>query len=206
MEMIMHEIVGCVEDVPDSGRRVDGSERKEGPPVPNAVGTAETSACKQGRETRMRLLVSDPVQLIRQGIRRVLAGQRDIVIIGEEEGGPRTAEAAAKLLPDVVFLGVDRLWAETLEIVEQIDRRVPGCRVVLLADDATVANLLEAAGAGAGGLVPRMASVHHLAETVRTAAKGEWPLEPRLLGELLVQLTSGGRPIPDLAPEALHPG
>lgn len=173
--------------------------------MPSGAETGDMSASERGSDRRIRVLISDPVELVRQGIRRVLAGQRDIVIVGEEEGGPRASELAAKLLPDVVLMGTDRIRPETLEIVEQIDRGVPRCRIVLMADDATVGDLLEAVVAGAGGLLLKRAGVHRLTEAVRTAARGEWPLESKLVGDLLAQLTSGGRPIPSLTPEPLHP-
>lgn len=172
--------------------------------MPNAVAKDDTSASERSTDARIRVLISDPVELVRQGIRRVLAGQRDIGIVGEE-GGSRTPEAAARLLPDVVLVGVGRIGAETLGIVDEIARQVPLCRVVLLADDATVAELLDVVAAGAGGLLLKTAGVHHLTEGVRTAARGEWPLEPRLAGELLEQLTRGGRPVAGLALEPVHP-
>jgi DNA-binding NarL/FixJ family response regulator len=171
--------------------------------VPNGVTKDDTSASERRTDARIRVVISDPVELVRQGIRRVLAGQRDIVIIGEE-GASRTPELAAKLLPDVLLMGVGRIGAETLGIVDEVARQAPQCRVVLLADDATVGDLLEAVAAGAGGLLLKRVGVHHLADGVRTAAKGEWALEPRLAGELLEQLTRGGRPIPGLALEPVH--
>lgn len=60
--------------------------------MPDQAATPQTSAPKPGARTRVRVLVSDSVELVRQGVRRVLAGQRDITIVDEADSEPRTVD------------------------------------------------------------------------------------------------------------------
>jgi len=152
------------------------------------------------------VLVSDSVELVRQGIRRVLAAQRDITIVDEADSEPRAVELTLRCLPDVVLMGVHHIQRETLRAVTEIRRQVPACRVILLADEASVPDLLEAAAAGARGLLLKRLSVPRLAEAVRTAVAGGWPLEPALVYDLLQHLIARGEMGPGFVGESLQPG
>lgn len=173
--------------------------------MPDSTTREQTSAAEPRVETRVRVLVSDSVELVRQGIRRVLAGQRDITIVGEADREPQAVELTLRHLPDVVLMGVHRIQAETLQAVVEIRRRAPACHVILIADEASVPDLLEAAAAGARGLLLKRLSVPRLAEAVRTTMAGGWPLEPALVCDLLHHLIVKGETGPVIAGESLQP-
>lgn len=174
--------------------------------VPDSTSRVQTSASEPGVETRVRVLVSDSVELVRQGIRRVLAGQRDITIVDEANSEPRAVELTLSGLPDVVLMGVHHIQGETLRAVAEIRRRAPACQVILIADEASVPDLLEAAAAGARGLLLKRLSVPRLAEAVRTTVAGGWPLEPALVCNLLQHLVARGEMGPAVVGESLQPG
>lgn len=173
--------------------------------MPDQAATPQTSAPEPGARTRVRVLVSDSVELVRQGVRRVLASQRDITIVDEADSEPRTVDLTLRHLPDVVLIGVHHIQGETLRAVAEIRRRLPACHVILLADEASVPDLLEAAAAGARGLLLKRLSVSRLAEAVRTAVAGGWPLEPALVRDLLQHLIARGETGPGIIGESLQP-
>ncbi|MGB6837848.1 MAG: response regulator transcription factor [Dehalococcoidia bacterium] len=173
--------------------------------MPDQAATPQTSAPEPGARTRVRVLVSDSVELVRQGVRRVLAGQRDITIVDEADSESRTVDLTLRHLPDVVLIGVHHIQGETLRAVAEIRRRLPACHVILLADEASVPDLLEAAAAGARGLLLKRLSVSRLAEAVRTAVAGGWPLEPALVRDLLQHLIARGETGPGIIGESLQP-
>jgi len=174
--------------------------------VPDSTSRAQTSAQEPGVETRVRVLISDSVELVRQGIRRVLAGQRDITIVDQADSEARAVELTLHCLPEVVLMGVHHIQNETLQAVAEIRRQAPACHVILLADEASVPDLLDAAAAGARGLLLKRLSVPRLAEAVRTTVAGGWPLEPALVRDLLQHLIAGNESGPGIAGESLQPG
>jgi DNA-binding NarL/FixJ family response regulator len=173
--------------------------------VPGSASKAQTLAPEPGAVTRIRVLLSDSVELVRQGIRRVLANQRDITVVDEADSEPHAVELTLRHLPDVVLMGVHRIQGETLRALAEIQQRVPACCVILIADEASVPDLLEAAAAGARGLLLKHLSVPRLAEAVRTAAAGGWPLEPALVRDLLQHLIARGEVDPGVVGESLQP-
>lgn len=54
----------------------------------------------------LRILIVDDEPLARRGIRQLLAGEPDIVVIGECRNGREAVEALQRLSPDLVFLDV----------------------------------------------------------------------------------------------------
>lgn len=153
--------------------------------MPDQAATPQASAPEPRPRTRVRVLLSDSVEVVRQGVRRVLAGQRDITIVDEADTEPPTVDLTLRHLPDVVLMGVRHIQGETLRAVAEIRRWVPCCHVILIADEASVPDLLEAAAAGARGFLLKRLSVLRLAEAVPTAVVGGWPLEPALVRDLL---------------------
>jgi DNA-binding NarL/FixJ family response regulator len=172
-----------------------------------AITKTEDDAAPSQRESDapIRVLISDPAELIRQGIRRVLGTEDDIAIVEEEARGLAAEDLVSRLSPDVVLLGLDRIGPQTLEMIGNTSKRAPSCRIVLLVGEATVGELLDAAAAGASGLLLRDSRGGQLAQAIRTAAEGEWSLEPRMVTELVTRLTIGGRPMPILVDKPLHP-
>ena len=52
----------------------------------------------------IRVLLADDHALVRQGFRRILEDEPDIVVAGEASGGARAIELARSLLPDVIVM------------------------------------------------------------------------------------------------------
>lgn len=146
---------------------------------------------------RLRVLICDPADLVRQGMRRVLAGQRDIAIVGEAHSCRQAGDLALQLQPDVVLMGVHQIQGEALETAARISQRAPSCRVAFLADAASVPDLLEAAACGARGLLLKEPGGPRLAEAARTMVGGGWALEPQLVRDLLEYATTGSEAGPE---------
>lgn len=165
----------------------------------------DTSVTEPRRHRPLRVFVSDPAELVRQGIRTTLARQRDIAVVGESVGGPSTSEIAANLAPNVVLLGADRILPDTLETVKAIGQQVSGCRVILLVGDASVPDVVDAAAAGARGVLFRSGDAGSLAEAIRLAVGGHWALDPGLLSQLMGHLAERARAPTGLGLGQLHP-
>jgi two-component system, LytTR family, response regulator len=56
--------------------------------------------------SRIRVLVADDEPLARRGVRQLLAGHEDLVVVGESRNGPETLRALETLEPDLVFLDI----------------------------------------------------------------------------------------------------
>ncbi len=130
----------------------------------------------------IRVLLADDHALVRQGFRRILEDEADIVVVGEAGGGAEAIELDQKLDPDVSVLDMAMPEINGLHAAIEILRRRPQRRVLILsmyADEQYVRNALDA---GASGYILKNALETDLIRAVRTLADGGTFLSPELSG------------------------
>lgn len=113
---------------------------------------------------RARLLVLEGSELVRRGIRDVLESDCGIAVVGEIARPQELADACLKLVPDIVLLALGRCEGSRtggpvgLEVLQETLRLDPRILTILLLDDATVSDLLEAVRSGVGFLFEHLAT------------------------------------------------
>ncbi|HKG91449.1 MAG TPA: response regulator, partial [Gemmatimonadaceae bacterium] len=68
----------------------------------------------------MRVLIADDEAPARQKLRRLLAGERDVEIVGEAETGAEAVRAIREQSPDVVFLDVQMPVLDGFGVVAEV--------------------------------------------------------------------------------------
>ncbi len=152
----------------------------------------------------IHLLVVDDQELVRAGLRLVLAAEEDLEIVGEAADGRAGVDEAARLRPDVVLMDVrmpvlDGIGA-TREIVGGQGNGGRGCPVLALTtfeDDDVVWGVIEA---GAAGFVLKDAPANDLVAAIRVTARGGSWLDPRVAGRVLQPLRQKPSPSPTKPP------
>lgn len=132
----------------------------------------------------IRVLLVDDQALIREGMRRVLAADPDLAIVGECSDGDEVLEAIERCRPDVVVADVRMQRVDGATATEAV-RATNGPPVLVLTtfdDDETVAAAL---GAGAAGFLLKDAPGEEIIRAVRLVAGGESWLDPRIAGRVL---------------------
>jgi DNA-binding NarL/FixJ family response regulator len=100
----------------------------------------------------IRLLVADDDGLTRAGIRVALEGSQ-FTIVGEAETGPKVVPAVGRTKAEIVLLDAEIAGFDGLRCLERLATCYPGVAVVMLATEATPAQLQAAFAAGARGWV-----------------------------------------------------
>jgi two-component system response regulator NreC len=152
---------------------------------------------------RLRVLLVDDHQLMREGLRRILEATAEIEVVGEASSGRVALAEAARLKPDVVVMDVAMADMNGIEATARLRREQPELRVVALsthADRRYVRNMLQA---GAVAYVLKEAASDDLLRAVHAAARGEHYLSPRITGCVLESLTDGRPSVRDDSPYQL---
>ena len=97
----------------------------------------------------IRVLVADDHLAVREGIRTLLANEREITIVGEADDGSTALSLARTLRPDLVVLDDSMPGIGSLDVARKILAELPGAAVVFLARDPGMRDLALAAGATA---------------------------------------------------------
>jgi DNA-binding NarL/FixJ family response regulator len=113
------------------------------------------------------VVLADNHDLVRSGLRAVLASEPDVRVVAEAEDTVDAVRAAATHRPDLVVMDLDAA------AVRELLRAVPGVRVLvftLAADDDSV---YQAIRAGARGYVLKSAQTAEIIRAVHGVAAGE---------------------------------
>lgn len=144
----------------------------------------------------VRILIADSAELVRRGIRDVLARSRRFSVVGEVAQAEEVVEACLEFVPDVVFLGLGRDSDDGpgssagLSALRRVLQLEPSVCVLVLVDGDTVEGLLEPVRAGARGVLLRDAPASTLLEALRDVLAGGAALDPRLTRSLFEQLAA----------------
>src|SRR5687768_4592947 len=130
--------------------------------------------------TRVRVILAEDHETVRQGLRLLLETREDVEVVGEAPNGRVALEMATTMAPDVVVLDVSMPEMNGLAACRAIKAAAPDIGIVALTrhgDDAYVQELL---GAGAAGYVLKQSAFDELLRAIRAVAAGERYLDSTL--------------------------
>jgi DNA-binding NarL/FixJ family response regulator len=136
----------------------------------------------------VRVMVVDDIAESRDILRRALALEDDIEVVGEADSGVEAVRRAEEQRPDVVLMDVRMPGGDGIAATEEITRRFPGVQVIALTAHDDEASVREMLTAGAAGYLVKGASVDDLIAAVRRASAGEALVDRRVLPHVLEEL------------------
>lgn len=147
-----------------------------------------------------RVLIADDDNLMRAGLAELLAGERDIEIVGQASTGREAVERARRLGPDVVLMDVRMPDLDGIEATREVSRIAPRTKVLILTTFEQDDYVFGALRAGASGFLLKRARPEELIAAVRTVAAGDSLLSPSVTRRVIDRMAQ--QPAPDLADQA----
>jgi DNA-binding NarL/FixJ family response regulator len=137
----------------------------------------------------IRVLIADDQPLMRSGLRALIDGEQDIVVVGEAADGAQAVALASETDPHVVLMdismpGVGGL-AATRELVA--DPRRANARVLILSTFADDESVFEALRAGAVGFLVKDTDPPDLLRAIRVVAGGGALLSPAVTSSVIAE-------------------
>jgi DNA-binding NarL/FixJ family response regulator len=127
----------------------------------------------------IRVLIADDHGVVRDGLGRLVEALADIELVGAASDGEEAVERARELTPDVVLMDLDMPSLDGTEATRRIVAERPETAVLVLTSFSDRPRILGAIEAGAAGYLLKDASSEEVTEGIRSAARGESPLDPR---------------------------
>jgi two-component system, NarL family, response regulator NreC len=134
---------------------------------------------------KIRLVLVDDHEVVRNGLRMLLEHQQNMEIIGEASTGARAIELAAQLQPDVIVMDITLPDISGIEATREIKKAQPSSAIVALTIHEDEQYFFEMLQAGASGYVPKRAASEDLISAIRAAHNGEIYLYPTLAKALV---------------------
>ncbi len=120
----------------------------------------------------IRVLLADDHQIVRDGLRAMLARSLDVEVVGEAENGRDAVKLAREIRPDVVVMDIGMRELNGIEATRQITSEMEGVRVVALSMHSDRRYVSEMLAAGASGYLLKDGAFDELATAIRTVAEG----------------------------------
>lgn len=127
---------------------------------------------------KISVLLVDDHNLVRQGFRRILEDEPDMLVVGEAGDGEAAVRLAGKLKPRVVVMDCALPKTTGLVAARQILERLPETAVLMLSMHSEETWVRQALDAGARGYLLKSAMELELPVAVRKVAAGEMVLDP----------------------------
>jgi DNA-binding NarL/FixJ family response regulator len=131
-------------------------------------------------EGLVRVLVVDDDDLMRAGLRSVLASDDAIEVVGEAHDGREAVGRAPRLEPDVVLMDVRMPELDGIAATSQLIAAAPAARVLIVTTFEHDEYVFGALKAGASGFLLKRSSPEELIAAIHTVAAGEALLSPSI--------------------------
>jgi DNA-binding NarL/FixJ family response regulator len=142
------------------------ARRESSAPVPNG------SNRPGHRKEKVRIVVADDHNALRQAICRLLAAQPGLEVVGQAANGHEAVFLARELVPDLVVMDVNMPRMNGIEATRQITRDLPAIRVLAMSVDWDKTMARSMFNAGASGGVSKTGSFDAFLEAIRTVSSG----------------------------------
>ena len=113
-----------------------------------------------------RILLADDHELMREGLRTLLAAQPDVEIVGEAEDGVTAVRRALELRPDIVIMDVGMPQMNGIEATRRLATELPGTKIIALSMHSDRRYVAEMLKAGAAGYVLKQGAFRELASAM----------------------------------------
>lgn len=138
----------------------------------------------------IRVAIADDHALVREGMRRMLSGSRQIDVIGEAANGAEAVALVTEQEPDVLLLDITMPVKDGIEATEEIVELKKKTRILILSMHADEQYALRTLRAGANGFISKGARLEELLKAITEVHNGERYLPEQMaesLGERSIE-------------------
>jgi NarL family two-component system response regulator LiaR len=155
---------------------------------------------------KIRILVVDDENVVREGIVTMLRLQPDMQVVGEGMDGMQAVALALKTKPDVVLLDLNMPKQNGLVTIPKLVEVLPEGRILVLTGFADHDMVYQAVKSGALGYMLKDATRAQLLQAIRDVAVGKPSIEPSIAVKVIQEIdhpTHSDRTVDPLSPREL---
>ncbi len=136
-------------------------------------------------ETKLKVLLAEDHQTVREGVKLLVNAQDDMEVIGEAGDGEEALNKAVELKPDLLLMDISMPHMNGLRATKRIRHAVPAMKILILTRHTDDGYLQQLIGAGANGYVLKQSAPTELISAVRSVASGNAYIDPSLAQKVM---------------------
>jgi DNA-binding NarL/FixJ family response regulator len=145
--------------------------------------------------TSVRVLIVDDDDLMRAGLKSVLASDESVEVVGEAVDGRAAVQRTRALGPDIVLMDVRMPNLDGIAATSEVLAVSPEVKVVILTTFEQDDYVFGALRAGASGFLLKRTAAEELISAIHTIAAGDSLLSPSVTRTVIDRMA--GQPVPD---------
>ena len=149
---------------------------------------------------KIKVLIVDDHQVVRQGLRTFLELQDDVLVVGEAGDGELAVEMVRQLNPNVVLMDLVMPRLDGISATRQVKSLGTEVKIIALTSFTEDDKVFPAIQAGASSYLLKDVSPDDLVEAIRAVHRGEARLHPDIARKLMEQVAQQVSP-----PRVSHP-
>lgn len=130
--------------------------------------------------SKLRLMLGDDHTLFRHGLRKILEERPEWEIVAEVGDGREAVRKCVALKPDVAVLDIAMPLLNGIDATQQIVRKVPETKVLVVSMHSDEAYVTRALGAGATGYMLKDSAGKDLLKGISSVAAGQAYFSPAI--------------------------
>lgn len=138
----------------------------------------------------IRVLLADDHSHAREGMRTIVAGIPEFLVVGEASSGEEALAMTGSLLPDLILMDINMPGMGGFEAVKAIKSEYPSIKIIMVTVSDDVSHLFEALKKGAQGYLLKNLNPSSWRDYLRAVALDEAPLNPELAMSILREFAS----------------
>lgn len=139
----------------------------------------------------LRVLVADDHQIVRQGLKQILADAPDLALGGEAASGPEVLARVRAGGVDVVLLDIALPLRDGLDVLKQLRSEFPRLPVLILSTYPDRQYAVRCLKLGAAGYLNKSADSEQVIEAIRRVAQGRLFITPSVAEQLASAVGAG---------------
>jgi len=137
---------------------------------------------------KVKVFLSDPQILFREGIHFILSGEEDFEVTGETTNNEEAFTLIQANPPSIAILSMHNAKADGLDVTHRIRRNLPSVYVILIMDKKDPEEIFLAIKSGASACFTKDTEPEHLLDIIRVVAQGSLPIMEELFTPALASL------------------
>ena len=147
---------------------------------------------------RIRILIADDHDVVRDGLRLILESEDDFEVVGEAANGADAVRLCSELHPQVVLMDLRMPGMDGLTAIKHICQHQPDINIVILTTYNEDALMIEGLRSGARSYLLKDTKRQVLFDTLRAASKGESLLSSEVITKVVGQSGGASTPAPKI--------
>jgi NarL family two-component system response regulator LiaR len=143
---------------------------------------------------KIKVLIVDDHQVVRQGLRTFLELQEDVLVVGEAGDGQTAIEMVRQLDPDIVLMDLVMPHLDGISATRQVRSLGSDVKVIALTSFTEDDKVFPAIQAGASSYLLKDVSPDDLVDAIRAVHRGEARLHPDIARKLMEQVAQQASP------------